>query len=126
MNIRICFLACIIILLTACSNETAKESTDANKELLGTWKVSDATRKGKITHLLDDMYFAFGPNRLEFNLPDTNLISYTYQNDSILLDNNDIDLIEVLSIGDSHLNIGFLYKQLYFQLSLIKEYTKKE
>ncbi|MEL6718864.1 MAG: lipocalin family protein [Bacteroidota bacterium] len=63
-----------ISLLTAC-NTDPKTEVDTN-QLLGKWEVNEATRDGKETSTLDQLYFTFSEDgNMETNMPTLDRVS---------------------------------------------------
>ena len=111
----------LIAILTACNNDS-KSEVDTNL-LLGKWEVNQATRDGKETSTLDQLYFAFSEDgSMETNMPTLDRAStYELSGSEIQQNGNGVENnYTVESLSDDELILITTIRNTEFRMILNK------
>lgn len=111
----------LMVLCFSCMKHSEQDTIiDWQENLQGVWVLESATRQGRATQLLDNLYMTFDGAMVETNYPDTLSISYQIIQDTLVLNDHVFDQLEILSFQDSLINFGFTHKKNYFSLVFSK------
>lgn len=111
----------LIAIITACDNDPKTEVDTA--QLLGKWEVNAATRDGKETSTLDQLYFTFSEdNSMETNMPTLDQAStYELKGSEIQQNGNGVEnSYTIESLNDAELILITTIRNTEFRMVLNK------
>lgn len=111
----------LIAIITACNNDS-KSEVDTNL-LLGKWEVKQATRDGKETSTLDQLYFTFSEDgSMETNMPTLDRVStYELSGSAIQQNGNGVENnYTIESLSDAELILITTIRNTEFRMILNK------
>ncbi|MEM6698205.1 MAG: lipocalin family protein [Bacteroidota bacterium] len=114
-------LLTLIAIITACGNDPKSEVD--NNQLFGKWEVNTATRDGKETSTLDQLYFTFSEDgNMETNMPTLDRAStYELSGSEIQQNGNGVENnYTIESLSDSELILITTIRNTEFRMILNK------
>lgn len=116
---RFCVLF-LLIVLSACQQDN-EEELKMRAQLQGKWMTKKAYRQGKNTRLLNDFYLEFNEEQVQLNLPRESEVSWSLDEDTLLLSDHPLKKLIVHDLSDSMLKFSFDFNQYLYWVALEKE-----
>ncbi len=116
---RFCVLF-LLIVLSACQQDN-EEELKMRAQLQGKWMTKKAYRQGRNTRLLNDFYLEFNEEQVQLNLPRESEVSWSLDEDTLLLSDHPLKKLIVHDLSDSMLKFSFDFNQYLYWVALEKE-----
>ena len=115
---KVCLLlSSLILLMSSCSSNTTQVNYE---DLSGRWDIIHASRDGKLTHTLENLYFSFGVvGTMEHNLlGNPKMFEIEIEGDKIIQKGTDPMIHKIESLTDQMLVLSTDIQEMHFVFEL--------